>query len=305
MKKTLIALAAVAATSVFAQSSVSITGAVGFDYGKRASTGVAAFENADAGSTNLAFTAVEDLGGGLKLKAYMQQRYNATNGASANSGINSTVTDSNTDTSTISTPRALQNVYINVAGSFGSVSYGRILMSNQGDAFAQFGTNSGEYGDIDNTGNRHDNVIVYYSPKIAGFSATVANTVNSGTTAEYSYFQVKYAAGPLSASYAQDKNNKNSLASGTNKTIAASYDLKMAKLFITNGDTNGTKATSFGVNVPMGNATLKAMAVTGDVKSSVLGVNYSLSKRTSMFADFANTTGAANSVYRIGMLTSF
>ena len=304
MKKTLIALAAVAATSVFAQSSVSITGAVGFDYAKQ-TNGVAGFENADAGSTNLAFTAVEDLGGGLKLKAYMQQRYNATNGASANSGINSTVTDSNTDTSTISTPRALQNVYINVAGSFGSVSYGRILMSNQGDAFAQFGTNSGDYGDIDSTGNRHDNVVAYYSPKFAGFSVNLANTVNSGNTAEYSYMQVKYAAGPFAASYAQDKNNANDVSNGTNKTIAASYDLKMAKLFITNGDSDGTKATSFGVNVPMGKATLQAMAVTGDVKATVLGVNYSLSKRTSLFADFANTTGAVSSAYRIGMLTSF
>lgn len=287
MKKTLIALAAVAATSVFAQSSVSITGAVGFDYGKRASTGVAAFENADAGSTNLAFTATEDLGGGLKAKAYMQQRYDATNGNNKNSG-----------------GRALQNVYINLAGSFGSVSFGRILTGNQGDAFAQFGTNSGEFGDIDNTGNRHDNVVAYYSPKFAGFSVNLANTVNSGNTAEYSYMQVKYAAGPFAASYAQDKNVGN-VAGVDNKTIAASYDLKMAKLFITNGDADGTKATSFGVNVPMGKATLQAMAVTGDVKATVLGVNYSLSKRTSLFADFANTTGAVSSAYRIGMLTSF
>ena len=74
MKKTLIALAALAATSVFAQSSVSIVGFV--DTGFKSTTGdtTAAGVNPKkselaingTGSTAIHFRGVEDLGGGMK-----------------------------------------------------------------------------------------------------------------------------------------------------------------------------------------------------------------------------------------------
>jgi predicted porin len=302
MKKSLIALAALAAVSAAsAQSSVTISGGIGFDYAQ-SNTGAKGFENADAGSTNIAFKATEDLGGGLKVTAYMQQRFNATNGANANSSL-----------STVANGRELQNVYLEAAGGFGTVRFGRILMSNQGDAFGQFGTNSDAgFGDIDNTGNRHDNTVAYYSPSVQGFALTVAATVNGQTAAgvdnvtkEYSYVQLKYSNGPVMVSYAEDKNAKG-VAGVVNKTFAATYDLKMAKVFLTNGDANGVKNTSVGVNVPMGNITYKAMTVSGDSDNVlVVGADYRLSKRTYVFADLADTKDAAKTAYRIGVMHSF
>jgi predicted porin len=286
MKKTLVALAAVAATSAFAQ--VSLTGALGFDYGRHA--GTTGFENADAGSTNLAFTSIEDLGGGLKAKVYMQQRYNATSGANANSS-----------------GRALQNVYLNLSGGFGSISYGRILTGNLGafDAFGEYGTNSGQYGDIENVGNRHDNVIAYSSPKFNGLSVDLATTVNPGATPEYSYARITYSAGPFAASYGQDKNVAN-VATGTNKAIGLSYDLKSAKVFLLNGDNMGVKNTVVGVAVPMGKATLKASTTSGDSdRITSVGADYALSKTTGLFADFASKGAGASSNYRLGFRTSF
>ena len=70
MKKTLIAMAALAATSAFAQSSVSIVGFVDAGY-KNTSSGIASNKKSEiaingTGTTAIHFRGVEDLGGGMK-----------------------------------------------------------------------------------------------------------------------------------------------------------------------------------------------------------------------------------------------
>ena len=287
MKKTLIALAAVAATSVFAQSSVSITGAIGVNYGEEG--GVAQFRNSDAGATNLAFTAVEDLGGGLKAKAYMQHRF-----------------DINTGISNATGSRDLQNIYLNLSGGFGSVSYGRILTGSLSgfDAFGEYGA-SALYGDIEGVGNRHDNTLHYSSPKFGGLGIDLATTVTP-VGAEYTYARVTFSSGPFSAAYGTDKNKGNNTASGTNKALGLSYDLKMATVYLINGNDNGVSNTSVGVTVPMGKVTLKASTTTGDTDGiTTVGADYALSKKTGLFAAVATKGANANGSYRIGMKTSF
>jgi hypothetical protein len=69
MKKTLIAVAALAATSAFAQ--VTISGYVAMGYASQATGAVGSTKDASGfgiDSTNLAFTATEDLGAGMSLK---------------------------------------------------------------------------------------------------------------------------------------------------------------------------------------------------------------------------------------------
>ena len=92
MKKSLVALAALAASAAFAQSSVTTSG--GVSMGVQQST-VRAVDGTVAGQlTRIAgadivtgnsvyFTAVEDLGGGLKVTGQIQQRIGATAGAGA------------------------------------------------------------------------------------------------------------------------------------------------------------------------------------------------------------------------------
>lgn len=86
MKKTLIALAAVAATSAFAQSSVTIFGLADIGYGTHKTTGPAGasikssgvMDGANAGS-RIGFRGTEDLGGGLKADFWVEQGISPTN----------------------------------------------------------------------------------------------------------------------------------------------------------------------------------------------------------------------------------
>ena len=83
MKKTLVALAALAATGAFAQSTVSIWGAVDASY-NYASADLAAgnqtksfMGNSQLGSSKLGFSGLEDLGGGLKAKFWLEAGHRA------------------------------------------------------------------------------------------------------------------------------------------------------------------------------------------------------------------------------------
>ena len=86
MKKTLIALAAVAATSAaFAQSSVTVYGKV--DIGiSNAIGGAAKAETGlnEAAGSRLGFRGTEDLGGGLKANFILEHRFQPDSGAQTN-----------------------------------------------------------------------------------------------------------------------------------------------------------------------------------------------------------------------------
>ena len=301
MKKTLIALATLAvAGTAFAQS-VTLSGAIGPEYSRStAANNQATLANGDAGATNFALTATEDLGGGLKVTAYMQQRFNAVSGANANSALSSDA----------GLPRGLQNVYLGVSGGFGSVIAGRFLTGPSGayDAFGQWGT-KGDYANAGVIGARNDNTVQYTTPSFNGFSATVATTVTTGTNKEYTYARLSYSNGPLSVSYAAEKNQT---AQGDKmQDIGASYDLGVAKVMVLNGKNTtagvDTSNTSVGVRVPMGAATLKASFRSGDTDNgSAVGVDYALSKRTSLYADMGKvSTSGTQTAYRFGMKHSF
>lgn len=87
MKKSLIALAALAATGAFAQSSVTAFGLVDIGYGTHKTTGPSAasikssgvMDGANAGS-RIGFRGAEDLGGGLRAEFWVEQGISPTNG---------------------------------------------------------------------------------------------------------------------------------------------------------------------------------------------------------------------------------
>jgi len=93
MKKTLIALAAVAATSAFAQSSVTIYGVVDARINsiKTDNNGtLTRLDNSGAASSRLGFRGTEDLGGGMKAKFVLEMGMNNDTGAGQNTANNST-----------------------------------------------------------------------------------------------------------------------------------------------------------------------------------------------------------------------
>ena len=90
MKKTLIALAAMAATGAFAQSTVTISGML--DAGLAISTSVANVQTTTLASgqlsgTRLRFVGVEDMGGGSKATFWLEMQPNMVDGGTSGNGL--------------------------------------------------------------------------------------------------------------------------------------------------------------------------------------------------------------------------
>lgn len=316
MKKSLIALAALAASAAFAQSTATISGSISvgvMDTGV-ISGGVAskpAVTSLGGGANAVNIVTVEDLGGGLKGGFDGQIRFNAATG----------------DRNSAGTGNALfHNANAYVGGGFGTVRIGKIAEdSNCGfDPYActgGAGLMAGAAGTISGliAAQTQASSVRYESPNFAGvtvrYQTTVTNRVN-----ERSVLNLSYAQGPIAAQFLQSKNSLNVAAEGAlgaaitaptdvkgeGTSIAASYDLGVAKLSAFNAKTknaaNATTAdiTGFTAAVPMGAITVlagfaknKELAANADTKIG-LGVNYALSKRTTVGADVFKQEGVGN-----------
>lgn len=165
------------------------------------------------------------------------------------------------------------------------------------------------------------NSVVYDSPNIAGFSASVAHAISEGQGGGNSAARLAYAQGPWAASLAWQsvKKNPSTFADGTSPNdtrawqLAASYDFEVVKLFAHLGriDNRGTAAAPLHVayrvwdvsaSVPVGAgrvlagyAVRRTSDTVGPVPATVpggnverkvftLGYDYFLSKRTDLYA---------------------
>ena len=323
MKKSLVALAALAASAAFAQSSVTISG--GVSMGVQQSTVRAADGTVSGQLTRIAgadivtgnsvyFTAVEDLGGGLKVTGQIQQRLGATAGA----GTTAPTDNQNTWLAT-------GDLFVQVDAGFGSIKAGKYTFaSNAG--YNAFGVRALTSLAVTAaaTGMGGDNTVQYTTPSISGLTATLGVSVPGTKVGQDPALGLKlnYAAGPLAVQFAQTSsvNGDARAASGavaavtaTGKimvsTLGANYDFGAAKLWTsyfrrkgdlpavaTAPDANGFTA---GISVPVGAATFKA-GVMSNAKTDVLvdrtsyGVDYSLSKRTMLIAEYARDKRAAS-----------
>jgi predicted porin len=144
--------------------------------------------------------------------------------------------------------------------------------------------------------------ISYASPTFSGFSVGYQTTL-SARTDERTVLNIGYAAGPLSLSYVFADSSAASGATamtstaGEQTSIAAGYTLGFGRITLVNTTTDNAAGvttndvTSLGLSVPMGAITILAgynkdskAAATADTKVS-LGMNYALSKRTTLGAD--------------------
>lgn len=129
MKKTLVALAAIASVSAFAQTTVSITGNLDFagarfggtmsgNKGTTFTTG-----NGTASTSAINFTATEDIGGGTKITAFygLDPRTLANDSLASTNTIGSTTTGANAVTVT---GLGRHEAYVQASGAFGSLKVG-------------------------------------------------------------------------------------------------------------------------------------------------------------------------------------
>jgi len=323
MKKTLIAVAALAATTAFAQN-VTVIGTVDatyrsttVDYGNGTSGGQNAIGQNGSGTSNFTLIGTEDLGGGLK-------------------AIFNTEFDFDPSNKTAQGPIGGGQLFVGLEGAFGSIKAGMPnspTLTVQGSRSA-FGTKDGGRVGVATSANigtssgasvmgqsvtRTAGSLLYTTPNFSGFSAQLdyapGNKVdpNAGGTAIAETGAITdigafYANGPIAAGVTR----YTVAAAGTTSELAltsyyGSYDFKVAKVTVGGHQRKQDNAVAASViddsgygaavDVPLSPAlTLNAHFVKVDDKAtadldttmSAIGLNYALSKRTSTYVRYVN-----------------
>ena len=263
MKKSLIALAALAATASFAQSSVTLSGNLDFAAanvsGNAKGTSVATTGGASTTSV-INIIAVEDLGGGMKATAkYGIDPRNLAN----DNGLISTTTAAgvnngfNRDELFVGIEGAFGNVRLGSPNSIGLTTYlsASPLGTGVGSGYA---TTAGDYSNV-----RYDRSARYDSPNFAGFSFSAlyapgadqptATTVYANNN-KVTELGLSYANGPLTIGYANISQAKQTnAAAAPSPTIVAGA----AK----------TSVNILAASYKMGDTTLSAGWNDGDAKT--------------------------------------
>lgn len=327
MKKTLLALAAIAASSAaFAQSSVSLYGVVdaSVESIKGNDTTVSRVSSDNLAISRLGFKGTEDLGGGLKANFVLETAIKADTGSNGNLS------------SSGSTVRFFDRAaWAGLAGGFGELRLGRqdssagLLAGNTSLLGAQAYDDlkiAKTYAGADY--RRLDNAVTYLLPTLVkGLSAQVQYSTAAGTsgaTGTETYgndqgktwgFNVAYAADGVVAGvgYVNGKFNPAGSVKDTGVLAYAGYDFAVAKL---TGYYNMDKQTDaaeirrligvrldvpvskeFAVQASVSKVKNTTLATRGDDDNATIvamkGV-YSLSKRTAVYGLFTNVNNSDN-----------
>jgi len=250
MKKSLIALAALATVSGASMAQVTLSGVmdVGVNYTSAVGTQVS---NVAISGTNdaarLVFSANEDLGGGLRAMVNAQLRYDPTNGNNQASGPTAR-------------PLFQGETRIGLSGGFGTVMMGRgisaLQLPNGGNAdpwgvttvagsvyAAGFATDysAGNEGRI-------DRAFWYTSPNISGLTLSASmspfkvtgSTVAGATGASKTHYSLAgvYSAGPLVLGLGQEQNRANDSL----LQLFGNYNAGVARIFFSTARVKGGSA---------------------------------------------------------------
>jgi predicted porin len=314
MKKTLVALAALAATSAFAQSSVTIYGQLDsgvYRVKNLAGTDKSATVYGDGAifSPILGFKGSEDMGRGLKAGFDLQTDVQSNNGGENQNG------------------QFRRQANVSVGGGFGEVKLGittnPIIATN--GALMPTGANGNTVSTVTSTALGYadfytKNAVTYTSPAIMGVTAQLQKGMSNDTAAasngSMSAYSLAYVQGPLELRYAAQERNAATAgiaATAPNGSTAATYDKKSSVMgakytvgqwsvgvatmksegqlgYDYNGITkNGAtsvkerKANQMGVAYTTGAWTLGGSLTKADAsKITTLQARYALSKRTNI-----------------------
>ena len=248
MKKTLVAIAALAATASFAQSSVTISGIMdlGVVYTSKVATGAPKLALGAANNNRIIFSGVEDLGGGMAATFAAQVRFSPTNGTAEGSAAG--VPGAGTR------PLFQGETRVGLRGGFGAIRLGRGLTALQapnGGYIDPWGVSTvagsvyapGYATDYIAGGEGRTDGIFYDSPNFSGFAASVtysprkvATTTTSGKG--FSSVALTYNQGPIQFLVGSETNRfGDSLLN-----IGGNYNIGVAKLYAGYGQTKGGTA---------------------------------------------------------------
>jgi predicted porin len=326
MKKTLIALAAVAvSTAAMAQVTVSGKYAVAYTSAETA----AGVKSNGFGTTDgdIVFTAMEDIGGGLKAGASLAIKVRGRDSAvTAKSTFNDAegndVTEEVIDDEDLSLNTSLsgaasstvggRDASVFLQGGFGRITLGTVEAGNGIIGRASAGAPViGQDNGVTLDGGTNVDLASLTLP-VGDFTATLmmidsigapgtGGMQSAAVTQDATLIGLAYAKGPISAGLDITNFGRNGAAdTGTDSRtrLSASYDLGVAKLgfgYQTKETFAGVadKQTMVGVSVPMGAITLGATFAsrnnddnTKDADGYEIGANYAFSKRTNLQAAY-------------------
>lgn len=272
MKKTILSLAVLAATSgiAFAQSNVSLYGNVDEAFVHTTKTGEASQNLISSGgisSSKFGLKGSEDLGGGLKANFQLEQSFNADDGS----------TDIGTAFGRYSN--------LGFSGSFGEVKFGvtgTAFDDLNGVADAAFNATAlGLVANVFESNNyswHPGNSIYYVTPTLSGFTGSVSYSAAEGG-ASISSASVKYENGPLYVGLALQNEKPTVVGAETEKftRLNATYDFGVVKAQAAYGRI---------VNV--------AQVTDQDAKEFELGVEYPVNSALTLSAGYARSSGYAS-----------
>lgn len=305
MKKSLIALAALGAFAgaASAQSSVTLYGRVDLSINKGAGTDRKGISNGSG--SRLGFRGVEDLGGGLKAIFNIEHRFNADTGADQGAG---------------DTRFWRGRSFVGLQGGFGQIVLGReyvtAFLGSQliADPWGWDTVVSGTPGTGLNaaiTGGaiarvRNDSSITYnVSAGGFGFGAQIAEATDEINTFQKKpvNFAITYRGGPIVFGFGYERTGQEAAAAAKWMTGNLSYNFGAFKLggFIGSGNTAANakhRSYMLSATAPIGAGELRASfgklenrtANVDAAKGFGLGYHYSLSKRTTIYADMVRNT---------------
>jgi predicted porin len=332
MKRSLLALAALTAFAgvASAQSSVTIYGRVDLSVGKNIGSDSKFLANGSG--SRLGFRGVEDLGGGMSAIFNIETRFDADTGAAQNMSVRGLTPTGQTPAPAAGTASAFNRYwsarsFVGLRGGFGQVVLGReyttAFLGNQLIADPWGWDTVANQAGITGLGGiakvRNDSSITY-NIAASGFSfgAQIAEATDAINTFDSKpvNFNVGYAAGPLNASFGYEKTGR---VDEKMWSVQASYNFGAFKpgFFygkgVTVNDTADHKGMMFTVTAPIGAGEFRASYGTlkaNDTQVSkrlAAGYHYSMSKRTTLYVDFANDSEAASSksAYDVGIKHNF
>ncbi|TFW25225.1 porin [Duganella callida] len=338
MKKSLIAIAVLAATSsaAFAQSNVTIYGIL--DAGITSERGGAAgtvtkVTSGAASASRIGFKGTEDLGGGLSAIFKLEAGVRVDDGTldnSANRLFN-------------------REAYVGISSkTAGTLTIGRQytpyyeVLRDVADPFGVgYAGTAKNLFPVASYMTRNDNAVVYKTPNLNGFtgalSYSLGETAGDASAQRQVGGSVGYSNGPLNVSLAYNSKNNDTATLktagvGHNSMIAANYDFKIVKLYgafskdkgLGSAPLNGP-ATAYGytftasqnsndaligLTAPVGDTAGTVMAsfirkndkdvANRDADQWAIGYSYALSKRTSTYVAYAKIKNKNGAGYTVG-----
>jgi len=338
MKKTLIALAAVAVSSA-AMAQVTVSGKYAVAY--QSIETAAGAKSTGFGTTDgdVVFTAAEDIGAGMKAGASLAIKVRGRDSAVTATTTGATAADATKPvTTTVSGAAGStlggRDATVYLQGGFGRITLGTVEAGNGIVGRAQAGAPViGQDGNVTLDGGANVDMASLTLP-IGAVTATVMlidSIGNPGTagmqaaaaTQDATLIGLAYAAGPISVGLDQTTFGRNAAAATATDTrtrVSASYDLGVARI----GFGYQTKETyasvadnqmMVGVSVPMGAITLGATYASRDNDNNAvdatgyeLGANYAFSKRTNLQTAYLSQSvnkGEDATTLRVRLMHSF